>query len=74
MKKIILYLFIAIPLLSQGQQNTFKIKGKFENAEPGTIIFLKYGTQKGEVSDSATINDEAFSFEGTIPEITTARM
>lgn len=72
MRNLILYLLITIPVLLQGQQNPFKIKGKLEKADQGSTVFLKYTTKSGDVIDSSTIHDGVFSFEGTIPEITTA--
>lgn len=64
MKKIILMVFCALPVLQAIAQKTFELKGRFTGVKDATIV-LAYKDQQ-QVEDSANTTDGSFSFTGTV--------
>ena len=73
MKRSILTALVLLPLALQAQIK-FTLKGKVGNDNPPAKAFLLYRNGSETVTDSTTLKDGGFIFEGTIVQPTLARL
>lgn len=67
MKKIILFLFIAVFIASCSTGN-YKIKGSFEGVPDGTVVYMLNPNEELVVVDSTVVHGGVFEFSGGFHE------
>lgn len=70
MKNIILILSIAVCLSSCQDKTTYILKGKVEGVADGTKVYLYEDLFRKTITDSTTIQDNQFVFEGKLEKPT----
>lgn len=73
MKKLILILLAAAPVIAFAQEN-YTIKGQVGASLGATKALLNYRSGDKLASDSATVTNGAFTFSGQVPDISIARL
>ncbi len=66
MKRTLLSVAMALPLLLTAQKQDFKIEGQMDQLISGKKIFLSYRDGQSNVKDSMLINNGKFSFSGSV--------
>ncbi|SMC94771.1 TlpA disulfide reductase family protein [Pedobacter nyackensis] len=74
MKKLILSVLAAAPLLAVAQSAAFTLKGNVANVNaPAKVYLMRFSAGKTSF-DSAAVNKGAFEFKGSVTEATYARL
>ncbi|HEY1006869.1 MAG TPA: TlpA disulfide reductase family protein [Sphingobacteriaceae bacterium] len=66
MKRIICFVFAAVPALALAQKGSFTLTSKIGEYNAPAKAYLVYYTGKANVVDSATVNKGSFRFTGTL--------
>lgn len=66
MKRIICFVFAAVPALALAQKGSFTLTSKIGEYSAPAKAYLVYYTGKANVVDSATVNKGSFKFTGTL--------
>ena len=67
-KKIILAVLATIPFMAVAQQN-FTVNGKAGSYSAPAKVFMIYNNAGQRIIDSAEVNNGAFVFQGSVPEV-----
>lgn len=73
MKKALLTILAAIPALAFAQ-SAYIVRGKAGHLSAPSKIFLTYRADGNTVTDSTVVHDGAFTFKGTVADITSANL
>ncbi|MDB4925993.1 TlpA disulfide reductase family protein [Mucilaginibacter sp.] len=67
MKRILLMILVALPIVGLAQSSTFTLKARIAGISGSGRVYLTYQIPGKMMVDSALINDGSFKFNGTVP-------
>lgn len=74
MKKLVLTLICAVPVLANAQNAAFNLKGVVAKAAAGSKAYLSYRQDGAMVKDSAILKNGTFNFKGQVAGPTSAKI